>query len=153
RSAVAKKALAVPTGPLAEGLGEFALLFGVPSVWHVYQTAYLLADGGHHARRAMANQIAAPAWEEIEVAIALGVPHAGSFAAHQRNRVARVVADDKLLEQVDGLLRGHEAGSIPCPCPIAIGQGHGKGHGLIAQHDFGTHATFRENLEKKRMPE
>src|SRR5262249_47477304 len=42
-----------------------------------------------------------------EVAIALGIPHIGTFAAHQANGVARVVADDVLLEQGERFLRVH----------------------------------------------
>src|SRR5262245_26546828 len=110
-AAVAEETLAAPTRTLAERLPEPALLFRVPGIRHVDQSADLLADGGDDARRAVADQVAAPAGEEIEIAIVLGVPHAGALAAHERYGIARVITDDVLPEQVDGLLRCH----VRCP--------------------------------------
>ena len=49
----------------------------------------------------MPEQIAAPAGEEIEIAIPFGVPDERAFAADQVDRVAVVVGDDVSLEQLD----------------------------------------------------
>src|SRR5207302_1457489 len=81
------------------------------------------------ARRwAVAEQIAAPAGEEVEVAIAFGVPHLRPLAAHQADGVAGVVADDVFFELLDGLLRSHGPWSkgtnawprkrLPDPCRL-----------------------------------
>src|SRR2546422_210153 len=59
------------------------------------------------ARRAVAEQVAAPGGEEVEVAVALGVPYVRPLAAHQADGEARVVADDVSAEEIDGLLGGH----------------------------------------------
>ena len=102
RAAVAEEALAAPAGALAERLGEFALGFRVPGVGHVDQLADLLPHRLDDARRTVAEQVAAPAGEEVEVAIALVVPDVRAFAAHQADRIARVVGDDVVLIQVNG---------------------------------------------------
>src|SRR5436190_8332785 len=80
---VAKEAFAVPAGPLAQGLSQVPLSFGVPGVGHMDELAHLSADRLHHARRAVAQQIATPAWKEIQVAVPLGVPHVGTLATHE----------------------------------------------------------------------
>ena len=57
-----------------------------------------------HRPRAVAQQIAAPAGEEIEIAIAGVVPDRRAFAADEDNRKARVIANDETLILVeDGL--------------------------------------------------
>ncbi len=76
---VAEERLAAET-PLRQRLGPQALQFGVPGVGHVDQLAQLLADGLDHRRRTMAQQIAAPAAEQVEIAVPLGVPDVRSFA-------------------------------------------------------------------------
>src|SRR5262245_55422670 len=102
RAAVAETALSAPAGPFAQSLAKFALFLRVPCVRDMDEPADLLADGGYHARRTMPDQVATPAREEIEIAIALGVPDARSLAAHETDGIARVIADDAVLEQVDG---------------------------------------------------
>ena len=82
-------------------LGPAALGLGVPGVGHVDQRGDLLLHGLDDRRGTMAQQVAAPAGEEIEIAVALGVPDVRAFAAHQRDRIAAVVGDDVLLEQLD----------------------------------------------------
>src|SRR5262249_11055720 len=101
RAAVAEKALAAPAGPLAERLRELALFLRVPGVGDVNEPAHLLAHGGDHARRAMADQVATPTGEEIQITVAFGVPDVTAFAAHQANRAARVIGDDVLPKQID----------------------------------------------------
>ena len=64
------------------------------------EPAHLLAHGLDDARRTVAQQTAAPAGKEIEVAIARVVPDVRALAAHQADRIARVVADDVLLIQL-----------------------------------------------------
>ena len=57
--------------------------------------------------RRMAEQATAPAGEEVEVAVPLGVPDPGAFAAHQADGETLVVADNKLIEELDGFLCRH----------------------------------------------
>ena len=113
--AVAEERLALPAGPLGQGFGQLALRLGEPSVGDVDEPADLVADRLDHPRRAVAEQPAAPAGEKVQVAVALGVPDVRAFAAHQADRVARVVADDGLPVLVDDLL----------------GAGQGRGHGSL----------------------
>src|SRR6266404_6359375 len=61
----------------------------------------------NHAWRAMADQVAAPAGEEIEITLPLGVPDVGPLAAPQADGEAAVVADHVFLEQGDGVVAGH----------------------------------------------
>ena len=60
------------------------------SVYQVLGTwmsfADLLAHRLDDARRTVAEQVAAPAGEEVEVAVALGVPDVRPLAAHQADR-------------------------------------------------------------------
>src|SRR5437762_14381413 len=67
-AAVAEEALGVEPAAFDQRLGEQSLRLHVPCVRDVDQLANLLADGGHDARRAMADQIAAPPREDIEIA-------------------------------------------------------------------------------------
>src|SRR5439155_12002524 len=102
---VTEKALAVPAGALAERLSQKALSLRVPGVRHVDQLPDLFTHGFHHTRRTVAEQVAAPTREEVEVTVALGVPDVGPLAAQQADRVARVVGDHVFLEQVDDFWR------------------------------------------------
>src|SRR5690606_40170574 len=58
------------------------------------------------SRRRIAQNIAAPAGKEIEIAVALRVPNEGAFATHQTDGVAGVVGNHVLVEQFDRLLGG-----------------------------------------------
>src|SRR5713101_432821 len=60
RTAIAEKALAAPSGSLAQCLREPALLLRVPGVRDVNQPTDLLSNGGDHAWRTMTDQVAAP---------------------------------------------------------------------------------------------
>src|SRR5439155_3384141 len=93
RAGVAEEALTAPAGPPRQRLGQQALRRRVPGVRHVDQLGDLLLHRLDDARRAVAEQAAAPAGEEVEVAIALRVPDSGAFAAHQADRVSGVVTD------------------------------------------------------------
>jgi len=73
RPAVAEEALAAER-PLRERLGERPLGLDVPGVRHVDQLADLVADRLDHPRRAVPQQVAAPAGEEVEEPPPLGVP-------------------------------------------------------------------------------
>ena len=64
-------------------LGPLPLGFGVPGVGHVDQRGHLLLHGLDDRLGAMAQQVAAPAGKEIEIAVALGVPDVRALAAHQ----------------------------------------------------------------------
>src|SRR5262249_21640055 len=109
RTAVAEEALAAEAAALAQRLGQPSLSLGVPGVGHVNQLADLVAHRLDDSRRTVAEQVAAPARKEVEVAVTLGIPHPGACAARQANRIARVVADDVTLEQVNDFWGGsHE---------------------------------------------
>ena len=73
------------------------------SVYHVFGTWMswrdLLLNRLHDPRRAVAEEAAAPAGEEVEVAVALGVPHPRVLAADEAHRVARVVRRQVLLRE------------------------------------------------------
>jgi len=83
------------------------LLFGKPGVRDVDQLADLFAHGLDDRPRAMPEQIAAPAGEEVEITLPVGVPNAGPFALDQNDRVPRVVLNDVFLKLCDGFLCGH----------------------------------------------
>src|SRR5262249_13847949 len=106
-AAVAEEALPLEAAAFAERLGQQSLCFGVPGVRHVDELAHLFTHRRDDTRRTMAEQVTAPAREEIEVALALGVPDQRTLAAHQADGVAGVIADDMSLEQVNRLLRVH----------------------------------------------
>src|SRR5439155_26059479 len=125
-----EEALAGEIGPFTERLRELALRLRVPGVRHVDQLCDLLLDGGDDARRAVAEQAAAPARKEVEVSVTFRVPDVRALAAHQADGVARVVADDVLLVLVDDALgagkgRGHEMprsvyNTISVPTPRSV---------------------------------
>src|SRR5262249_7390446 len=133
-------------------------------VGHVDELADLVADGLDDAGRAVAEQVAAPAREEIEVAVALGVPYKGAFAAHQADRVARVVADDKALERVDDLLGRHLSGierggtrmgriradSIRADRPNPRSS---ASYCALTKNDFRPHPAVGVYLQEERVPQ
>ena len=100
--AVAEEGLSKPTG--AQCLGKLALRLGVPGVGNVDQSRHLLLDRCDHSRRAMAQDVAAPAREQVEVPVPLGIPHRRALTPHQANRVTTVVGNHVLLELRDRLL-------------------------------------------------
>jgi hypothetical protein len=100
--AVAEEALAAER-TLRERLGERPLRLDVPGVRHVDQLADLLADRLDDARGAVADQIAAPAGEEVEVAVPLGVPNPRALAPDQADREPPVVGDHIPVELGDRL--------------------------------------------------
>jgi hypothetical protein len=100
-SRIAEEGLSVET-PLAQHLRPTALRFHVPGVGHVDQRRHLLLHRLDHRRRAMPQQIAAPAGEQVQVPIALAVPHVGTFATHQVDRITDVVRNHVTPKQLDG---------------------------------------------------
>src|SRR5206468_1232024 len=60
-------------------------------------------------RRTVAEQVAAPAGEEVEITITLIVPDVGAFAADQADGIARVVRDHIVFEELAGF-RFHGGG-------------------------------------------
>ena len=107
-SRVAKERLAAEA-PLRKHLRPAPLRFDVPGVGHVDQPSHLLLHGLHHPRRAMAQQVASPAGEQVQVASALGIPDPGPFAPDQRHRIAHVVGNHVLVEQGDYRIGGRGA--------------------------------------------
>ena len=95
-TAVAEKCLAESAA--AQRLGKIALRLGVPGVGDVDQLRDLLFDRFDHSRRTVAQDVAAPAGEQVQVPSPLGIPHTGSLATDQADRVATVVGDHVLLE-------------------------------------------------------
>ena len=73
----------------------------VPGIGNVDQRSDLLLDGADDALRAMSEQIAAPAGEEVKVAVAFGVPDERTLAADEVDGVAVVVGDNIALEKID----------------------------------------------------
>ena len=103
-AAVAEEAFAVePAVRSLSALAKQALRLGVPGVGHVNQLGHLLLDRLDHSRRTVAEQVAAPARKEIEIAASLGVPHVRFFAAYQAHGEARVVANHVAVKQLDDL--------------------------------------------------
>ena len=81
-SRIAEKRLAAKA-PLAQQLGPLALGLHVPGIRHMDEFGDLLLNSFYHGRGTVAQQIAAPAGKEIEIAIPLVVPHMRTFASHQ----------------------------------------------------------------------
>ena len=69
------------------------------------QLAHLLADRLDDPRRAMAKQVTAPAGEEIEVAVPLGIPDPGPLAPNQAYREAPIIGDHVPIELRDRRVR------------------------------------------------
>src|SRR5207237_5668291 len=87
-AAVAEEALPIDAAALDQRLCKQPLRLHVPGVRYVDQLGNLVLHGLDDARRAMADQVAAPAGEEIEIALPLGVPDVRPFAADQANRIS-----------------------------------------------------------------
>src|SRR5262249_48585991 len=73
--------------------------------------ADLLPDRLDHPGRAVPQEVAAPAREEVEVAVALGVPDPRPLTPDEANRVASVVGDDVTAE-LGHHFRGTRAGDL-----------------------------------------
>jgi hypothetical protein len=71
----------------------------------VNQFIYLRRDGFRDRRMAMAEQIAAPSWEDVKQFASFAIPNSRSFAANQINWVAFVVANNVFGEEILGRLR------------------------------------------------
>src|SRR3954449_5232580 len=84
--AVAEKALAAERA-LRERLGERALGLDVPGVRYVDELSDLLADRVNDPGRAVAEQVAPPAREEVEIAIPFGIPDPRSLAPDQAHGI------------------------------------------------------------------
>ena len=102
--AVAEERLAKAAG--AEGLGKLTLRLGVPGVGDVDEMLELILDPPHKVRGRIAQDVAAPAGEEVKIAVSLGVPDVRPFPLHQADGVAGVIGDHVLVEQVDGGVTG-----------------------------------------------
>src|SRR5204863_5461998 len=98
-AAITKERHAIEVGALAERLREQGLRLRVPRVWDVDERGDLLLNGLHDARRAVAEDAAAPAGEEVQVAVTFRVPDPRALAADEAHGVSGVVADDVLLRQ------------------------------------------------------
>ena len=92
--------------PLGEEPGPFPLGLGVPGVGDMDQPRDLLLHCLDDRRRAMAEEVAAPAREEIEILTPLGIPDLRSHAAFEADREPPVIGDDVAVEGVDHRLRG-----------------------------------------------
>ena len=99
-AAVAEEALAAER-PLRELLRQAPLGLHVPGIGHVDQPANLFANGRDDAARAMAQQVAAPAGEEIEIAVSLGIPNPGALAADEADGEPSVVGYHVAIELGD----------------------------------------------------
>jgi hypothetical protein len=75
-----------------------ALQFGVPSVGNVNQFGDLFLYSLDNRRGSVSEESASPAGKEVDVPFSFGIPDFGVFSAYQRYRIARVVADDVLIE-------------------------------------------------------
>src|SRR5262249_21251515 len=105
-AAVTEEAFASEVSALAQFFGQAALRFHVPGIGHMDELADLFAHRGDDARRAVADEIAAPAGEEIDIAVPFRVPDQRALATYQANWVACVVADHVLLKLLDRLCGG-----------------------------------------------
>ena len=69
------------------------------------QLADLFANRRDDPRRAMTQQVAAPAGEEVEIAVSLGIPHPGPLAANQADGEPSIVGNHVTIELGDRRLR------------------------------------------------
>ena len=65
------------------------------------QPADLFANRRDDPLGAVAQQVAAPAREEVEIAVALGVPHPRSLAANEADGVSAIIGDHVPIELGD----------------------------------------------------
>ncbi len=91
--------------PAAWAHWPWASVYQVLGTWISVATCSCTAS--HDRLGAMAQQVAAPAGEEIEVAVAFGIPDVRTFAADQGHGVAAVVGHHVAVEQVDDCSRVH----------------------------------------------
>ena len=96
--------------PLGEEPGPFPLGLGVPGIGDRDQPRDLVLHRLHDRRRAVAEEVASPAGEEIEVLAPLGIPDLRSGPALEADREALVVGDDIPVEGVDHRFRGGTVG-------------------------------------------
>jgi hypothetical protein len=78
---------------LREALGEQHGGLGVEQVARVHQASDLLAHGLNDPRVAVTEARHRDAAQEVEVLVALAIPHARALAAHKLDRKARVAGD------------------------------------------------------------
>jgi hypothetical protein len=67
----------------------------------VNQPRRLLLNGGDDAGMILAESIDADAGDEVKVPFAVGVPHPGTVAAHQDQRMTSVILEQILAFQFD----------------------------------------------------
>ncbi len=103
-STVAEKGLAESTR--TQRFSKIALRLGVPGVGNVDQPRHLLLDRGDDPRRTVAQDVAAPAREQVQVPSPLGIPHYRSLAAYQADRVTTVIGNHVLLKLSNRVLAG-----------------------------------------------
>ena len=101
---VAEERLA-PEAPFRQRRAHSPWSLDIPGVGHVDQRAQLPADSLDDRFRTVAQEVAAPARKEIQIAVAFAVPNMGSFAPDEVDRKAIVVGNDKLLKECDGVRR------------------------------------------------
>ena len=86
---------------LRDAFGERSLVFVVEEIRSMDQARSLFLNGGDDARMVLSERIDADAGDEIEIALAVDVPHVRSVAAHKNERMAGIV-----LQEIAGLKRG-----------------------------------------------
>ena len=140
-------------------LGPQPLQLGVPGVGHVDQLAQLLADRLDHRRRAVAQQVASPAGKQIQVAVPLGVPDVGAFAADQGHGKPAVVGNHVLLEELEDF--AELMGRFDW---ISERRLSSDGHAVLDEHvaatdllsvldDFRAHALAGVDFQQQRVPQ
>ena len=147
----------VGEGVVAEQLGELGLLRDVEEVGDVEQGRRLLAHRAHHLGVAVAERGHRDAAGEVEVLLAVGVPHPHPFAAHQGHRGALGGGHQVLVRPLDQRLRvGHVLGS-PAPRTVARRRRDPAfkcvrlAFGCGSQDDLGADAFLGEDLEQDRV--
>ena len=78
----------VHTGVFNQHLGDVQLGEGVELVGGLDEGGSLPGDGVHHHRRAVSQVVHRPAGHKVNVLLAVGIPHAGTLAAHDDHRPA-----------------------------------------------------------------
>ena len=176
-AAVAEEALAAER-PFRELLRQRSLGLHVPGIGHVDQPADLFANRRDDPLGAMAQQVAAPTGEEVEIAVSLGVPHPGTLAANQADGESSIVGYHIAIELGDRrrlcpTLAGCDCGKGVTPIRFdtapkgpqnespgnALGnQGFSRtrpvrrrGVTVLAADDLGAGAALGEDLEKQRV--
>ncbi len=103
---VAEKGLSAKAAS-RQHFGPSALGIDVPGVRHVDQRSDLLLDRVDDLRRAMPQEVAAPAGEQIQIPGAFAIPDIGPLAAYQVNWIADVVGDHVFLKLSDRIRGTH----------------------------------------------